>query len=74
MSGFGVRVRMKLPGDQDTGMQRRDLESLKMMTLGRAVNICGSNKGQGSGILLQVVERTLMILAFRVFFVPLIPL
>jgi hypothetical protein len=55
-------------------MQRRDLESLKMMTLGRAVNICGSNKGQGSGILLQVVERTLMILAFRVFFVPLIPL
>jgi hypothetical protein len=33
MSGFGARVRMKLPGDQDTGMQRRDRESLKMTTL-----------------------------------------
>jgi len=34
MSGFGARVRMKLPGDKDTGMQRRDCESLKMNTLG----------------------------------------
>lgn len=31
-------------------------------------------QGSRQGILLQVVERTLMILAFRVFFVALIPL